>query len=80
MIFGPDISFEIPVRVCLLNGFAPGGRQTRFFEEHVRADEIHGAKGFAIVEKYCNTSELQAFALNRSSPGVLANRLTGSKR
>ncbi len=29
----------------------------------LRADEIHGAKGFAIVEKYCNTSELQAFAL-----------------
>jgi len=51
MIFGPDISFEIPVRVCLLNGFAPGGRQTRFFEEHVRADEIHGAKGFAIVQR-----------------------------
>jgi len=44
-------------------GFAPGGRQIRFFEEHVRADEIHGAKGFAIVEKYCNTSELKAFAL-----------------
>ena len=54
---------RIPVRVCLLNGFAPGGRQTRFFEEHVRADEIHGAKGFAIVEKYCNTPELQSLAL-----------------
>jgi pyrroloquinoline quinone (PQQ) biosynthesis protein C len=44
-------------------GFAPGSRQIRFFEEHVRADEIHGARGFAIVEKYCNTPELQALAL-----------------
>ncbi len=44
-------------------GFAAGGRQVRFFEEHVRADEIHGARGFEIVEKYCNTPELQASAL-----------------
>ena len=44
-------------------GFAPGGRQIRFFEEHVRADEIHSAKGFAIVEKYCHTPELQSLAL-----------------
>jgi len=27
------------------------------------ADEIHGSKGFAIVEKYCGTPELQALAL-----------------
>jgi len=44
-------------------GFAAGGRQVRFFEEHVGADEIHGARGFEIVEKYCNTPELQASAL-----------------
>lgn len=44
-------------------GFAPGGRQIRFFEEHVHADEIHGRKGFEIVGKYCTTSELQALAL-----------------
>jgi pyrroloquinoline quinone (PQQ) biosynthesis protein C len=44
-------------------GYAPRARQIRFFEEHVRADEIHGAKGFAIVEKYCNTPELEALAL-----------------
>jgi pyrroloquinoline quinone (PQQ) biosynthesis protein C len=25
-------------------GFAQGGREIRFFEEHIRADEIHGAK------------------------------------
>jgi len=44
-------------------GFAGGDRRVRFFEEHVRADEIHGARGFEIVEKYCNTAELQASAL-----------------
>jgi pyrroloquinoline-quinone synthase len=44
-------------------GYKPGARAIRFFEEHIGADEIHGAKGFAIVEKYCTTPELQALAL-----------------
>jgi pyrroloquinoline quinone (PQQ) biosynthesis protein C len=46
-------------------GYQPRGREIRFFEEHIDADEIHGAKGFAIVEKYCNTPELQAAALKQ---------------
>ena len=44
-------------------GYAPGARDIRFFEEHIGADEIHGAKGFAIVERYCSTTELQQQAL-----------------
>lgn len=44
-------------------GYAPRAREIRFFEEHIYADEIHGSKGFAIVEKYCRTSELQSLAL-----------------
>jgi pyrroloquinoline quinone (PQQ) biosynthesis protein C len=44
-------------------GYSPGARQIRFFEEHIGADEIHGAKGFAIVEKYCTTPELQQQAI-----------------
>jgi pyrroloquinoline-quinone synthase len=44
-------------------GFPPGARETRFFEEHIQADEIHGSKGFAIVEKYCRSPELQSLAL-----------------
>jgi len=44
-------------------GYAPRAREIRFFEEHVYADEIHGAKGFAIVEKYCDTPDLQECAL-----------------
>lgn len=44
-------------------GYRPGAREIRFFEEHIGADEIHGAKGFAIVEKYCTTPELQELAL-----------------
>ena len=43
-------------------GYRPGAREIRFFEEHLTADEIHGTKDFAIVEKYCDTPELQALA------------------
>jgi len=44
-------------------GYKPGAREIRFFEEHIHADEVHGSKGFAIVEKYCDTLELQALAI-----------------
>ena len=53
-------------------GYKPRAREIRFFEEHIHADEIHGSKGFAIVEKYCNTPELQALAIkaDRRSDGA----------
>ena len=44
-------------------GYAPGAREIRFFEEHIHADEVHGSKGFAIVEKYCRMAELQEQAV-----------------
>jgi pyrroloquinoline-quinone synthase len=44
-------------------GYKPGAREIRFFEEHIGADEIHASKGFAIVEKYCTTPDLQELAL-----------------
>jgi pyrroloquinoline quinone (PQQ) biosynthesis protein C len=44
-------------------GYQAGAREIRFFEEHIEADEIHGSKGFAIVEKYCTTAEQQQLAL-----------------
>jgi pyrroloquinoline-quinone synthase len=44
-------------------GHKSGARAIRFFEEHIQADAIHGSKGFAIVEKYCSTAELQFRAL-----------------
>jgi len=44
-------------------GWSPGERQIRFFEQHITADEIHGRKGFAIVEKYCTTQEHKELAL-----------------
>ena len=44
-------------------GYQPSAREIRFFEEHIGADEIHGAKGFAMVEKYCTTTDLQQQAL-----------------
>lgn len=46
-------------------GHKPKAREIRFFEEHIYADEIHGSKGFAIVEKYCLTPELQAAAIKQ---------------
>jgi pyrroloquinoline quinone (PQQ) biosynthesis protein C len=46
-------------------GFKPRAREIRFFEEHIHADALHAASGFAIVEKYCTTAELQAMALNQ---------------
>ena len=48
-------------------GFSARAREIRFFEEHIYADEIHGSKGFAIVEKYCNSPDLRAQALSRRS-------------
>ena len=46
-------------------GYKPRAREIRFFEEHIHADEIHGSKGFAIVEKYCDTPQLRAAALKQ---------------
>jgi pyrroloquinoline quinone (PQQ) biosynthesis protein C len=37
----------------------------RFFAEHIKADTIHGARGLAIVEKYCDTPELQQAAVTQ---------------
>ena len=44
-------------------GYKSGAREIRFFEEHIHADEVHGSKGFAMVEKYADTPQLQALAL-----------------
>jgi len=35
----------------------------RFFAGHVEADAVHGARGFKMAEKYCDTPELQAAAV-----------------
>ncbi len=52
-------------------GYKPGARDIRFFEEHIGADEIHGRKGFAIVEKYCTTADLQAMAVRTVEEAAL---------
>ncbi|HWP23281.1 MAG TPA: iron-containing redox enzyme family protein, partial [Candidatus Binatia bacterium] len=52
-------------------GYRPGARAIRFFEEHIHADEIHGSKGFAIVEKYCDTPELKALAIKQVEEATL---------
>jgi pyrroloquinoline-quinone synthase len=58
-----DICKKIVPALHAHYGYRPGAREIRFFEEHVIADEIHGSKGFAIVEKYCDTEALRAAAL-----------------
>jgi pyrroloquinoline-quinone synthase len=45
-------------------GYSSGAREIRFFEEHIGLDEIHGGKGFALVERYCTTDELKELAVN----------------
>jgi pyrroloquinoline quinone (PQQ) biosynthesis protein C len=52
-------------------GYKPRAREIRFFEEHIHADEIHGAKGFAIVERYCDTPALQSLALRQVEEAAL---------
>jgi pyrroloquinoline-quinone synthase len=58
-----DICKKIVPALHQYYGHKPGAREIRFFEEHIHADEVHGSKGFAIVEKYADTPELQALAL-----------------
>jgi pyrroloquinoline quinone (PQQ) biosynthesis protein C len=58
-----DICKKIVPALHQYYGHQPGAREIRFFEEHIHADEVHGSKGFAIVEKYCDTPELQSLAL-----------------
>jgi pyrroloquinoline quinone (PQQ) biosynthesis protein C len=58
-----DICKKIVPALHRKYGYKPGAREIRFFEEHIHADEVHGSKGFAIVEKYCNTPELQGLAI-----------------
>ncbi len=37
--------------------------EVEFFAIHIEADEVHGERGYQIVEKYCPTPEMQAQAL-----------------
>ena len=60
-----DICKKVVPALHKYYGYKPHAREIRFFEEHVYADEIHGAKGFAIVEKYCDTTALQALAIKQ---------------
>jgi pyrroloquinoline-quinone synthase len=58
-----DICKKIVPALHQYYGHKPGAREIRFFEEHIHADEVHGSKGFAIVERYADTPELQTLAL-----------------
>jgi pyrroloquinoline-quinone synthase len=60
-----DICKKIVPALHTHYGYKPRAREIRFFEEHIYADEIHGSKGFAIVEKYCDTPTLQTLALKQ---------------
>ena len=66
-----DICKKIVPALHKYYGHKPGAREIRFFEEHIHADEVHGSKGFAIVEKYADTPELQALALKTVEEATL---------
>ena len=40
-------------------------REVEFFAIHIEADEVHGERGYQIVERACPTPDLQARALER---------------
>ncbi|NIO07269.1 MAG: hypothetical protein GTO40_04435 [Deltaproteobacteria bacterium] len=58
-----DICKELVPALHKHYGWSSGDREIRFFEQHITADEIHGQKGFAIVQKYCKTQEEKDLAL-----------------
>jgi pyrroloquinoline quinone (PQQ) biosynthesis protein C len=60
-----DICKKIVPALHQYYGYQPHAQEIRFFEEHIHADEIHGAKGFAIVETYCTSAELQNLAVKQ---------------
>jgi pyrroloquinoline-quinone synthase len=39
--------------------------EVEFFAIHIEADEVHGERGYEIVERHCPTPELQAEAIDR---------------
>jgi pyrroloquinoline-quinone synthase len=66
-----DICKKIVPALHEFYGYKPGAKEIRFFEEHIHADEVHGSKGFAIVEKYADTPQLQALALKAVEEATL---------
>src|SRR5438093_10643571 len=58
-----DICKKVVPALHKHSGYEPHAREICFFAEHVYADEIHGATGFAIVAHYCRTPALHALAV-----------------
>lgn len=60
-------------------GWKPDDREIRFFRGHVAADEIHSARGFQMTERFCNTPELRAAAVEavRVAAQKRWNHMTG---
>jgi pyrroloquinoline-quinone synthase len=61
----PDIYQRLVPAFTHHYGWPDGAHEVRFFAEHIAADTMHGARGFAIVEKYCDTSDLQQQAVGQ---------------
>ena len=59
----PDIYHRIVPAFAKSYGWPEGTREVRFFAEHIEADTMHGARGFAMVEKYCDSPDLQQQAI-----------------
>jgi pyrroloquinoline-quinone synthase len=61
----PDIYQRLVPAFSNFYGWREGAREVRFFAEHIEADTVHGARGFAIVEQYCDAAELQQQAVTQ---------------
>jgi pyrroloquinoline quinone (PQQ) biosynthesis protein C len=59
----PDIYQRLVPAFSHYYGWREGSQEVRFFAEHIEADTMHGARGFAIVEQYCDTAALQQQAV-----------------
>lgn len=59
----PDIYRRVVPACSQHYGWSEGAREVRFFAEHIEADTVHGARGFAIVEKYCDAPQMQQQAI-----------------
>jgi len=59
----PEIYARIVPALAAHYGWPEGTRAVRFFAIHIEADAVHGARGLEILERHCDSSELQERAV-----------------
>lgn len=59
----PDIYARIMPALSNHYGWPEEAREVRFFRTHIEADQIHGARGLELLDRYCDRPELQEQAV-----------------